>query len=78
MAEILPHLQSHIARWRLTLDGVPFETHSSWLAPVTHGGKPALLKVFKPHSDETQAAAILRHWGDGAARVSMKATRRRW
>jgi len=69
VAETLPHLQPHIARWRLTLDGQPFETHSSWLAPVTHGGKPALLKVFKPHSDETHAAAILRHWGDAACRV---------
>jgi streptomycin 6-kinase len=62
-------LKTHIDRWQLTLDGAPFETHSSWLAPVTHGGKPALLKVFKPHSDETQSAAILRHWGDGACRV---------
>ena len=62
-------LAPHLAKWRLTLDGTPFETHSSWLAPVTHGGKPALLKVFKPHSDETQAADILRHWGDAACRV---------
>jgi streptomycin 6-kinase len=62
-------LKMHIDRWHLTLDGAPFETHSSWLAPVTHGGKPALLKVFKPHSDETQSAAILRHWGDGACHV---------
>jgi streptomycin 6-kinase len=69
VAEALPHLQAHIAKWRLTLDGAPFETHSSWLAPVTLGGEPALLKVFKPHSDETQSAAILRHWGDRAARL---------
>jgi streptomycin 6-kinase len=69
MSEILPHLQSHIAKWRLTLDGQPFETHSSWLAPVTHSSKAALLKVFKPHSDETQSAAILRHWGDGACHI---------
>ncbi|MBV9045071.1 MAG: APH(6) family putative aminoglycoside O-phosphotransferase [Alphaproteobacteria bacterium] len=69
MADILPHLQPHIDRWKLSPDGKPFETHSSWLAPVTHGGKPALLKVFKPNSDETAAAIILRHWGDGACRV---------
>ena len=69
MAEILPHLQSHIAKWRLTLDGQPFETHSSWLAPVVHGGRPALVKVFKPGSDETESAQILRHWGSSAVRV---------
>jgi streptomycin 6-kinase len=69
VAEGLPYLQAHIARWRLTLDGVPFETHSSWLAPVTLTGRPAQLKVFKPHSDETASAAILRHWGDRAVRV---------
>ena len=69
MAEVLPHLQPHIARWRLTLDGAPFETHSSWLAPVIHAGKPALLKAYKPGSDETESATILRHWGESAARV---------
>jgi streptomycin 6-kinase len=69
VAELLPHLQPHIARWRLTLDGAPFETHSSWLAPVLHGDTVALLKVFKPRSDETASATILRHWGDRAVRV---------
>ncbi|MBL6852988.1 MAG: phosphotransferase [Alphaproteobacteria bacterium] len=69
MAEILPHLQSHVVKWRLVLQGQPFETHSSWLAPVTHGGRPALLKVYKPGSDETESATILRHWGESAARV---------
>jgi streptomycin 6-kinase len=62
-------LECHIARWRLAPDGTPFETHSSWLQHVTHDGKPALLKVFKPHSDEIQSAAILRHWGESAVRV---------
>jgi len=65
----LEHLQAHLAKWRLTLDGEPFETHSSWLAFVKHGDQPALLKVFKQNSDETRSAAILRHWGDRAARV---------
>ncbi len=62
-------LQTHIDRWRLTPDGTPFETHSSWLMFVKHGEKPAVLKVFKPGSDETRSAAILRHWGDRAGRV---------
>jgi streptomycin 6-kinase len=63
------HFQSHIDRWQLSPDGAAFETHSSWLLPVRHGEKPALLKVFKPGSDEAPSAAILRHWGDSAARV---------
>ena len=33
------------------------------------GGKPALLKVYKPNSDETRGADILRHWGGRAVRV---------
>jgi streptomycin 6-kinase len=67
--EMDQYFRPFIDRWRLASDGAPFETHSSWLAPVMHGGKPALLKVFKPGSDETESAAILRHWGDSAARV---------
>jgi streptomycin 6-kinase len=62
-------LREHIAKWRLTLDGEPFETHSSWLAFVKRGDAHGVLKVFKPHSDETRSAAILRHWGDRAVHV---------
>jgi streptomycin 6-kinase len=63
------HLDAHIAKWNLTPDAEPFETHSSWLASVRHGGRPALLKVFKPRSDETDSAVILRHWGESAVRL---------
>lgn len=69
MPQLLEHLQLHLAKWRLTLDGAPFETHSSWLAFVRHGEHPALLKVFKPGSDELRSATILRHWGDRAVTV---------
>lgn len=62
-------LDAHLSRWQLTRDGEPFETHSSWLCFVLHGRQPALLKVYKPHSDETRSAAILRHWGETAVRV---------
>ncbi len=62
-------LQGHLAKWRLTPDGAPFETHSSWLVPVRHGTAPALLKRYKPHSDELRSADILRHWGGSAVRV---------
>ncbi|HEX4301692.1 MAG TPA: aminoglycoside phosphotransferase family protein [Rhizomicrobium sp.] len=69
MTDILSHLKKHIAKWRLALDGAPFETHSSWLALVTHRGKPALLKVYKPKSDEGRGVATLLHWGRPAVRV---------
>jgi streptomycin 6-kinase len=65
----LAHLSGHIAKWRLTQDGEPFETRSSWLCFVQYGGKPAVLKVYKPNSDETRGADILRHWGERAVRV---------
>ena len=70
MAELLPHLQPHIERWRLTLDGAPFETHSSWLAFVTRGKDRAVLKVYKPDSDEAQGTRyIAAHDGAGTVRV---------
>jgi streptomycin 6-kinase len=65
----LAHLSGHIEKWRLTQDGEPFETRSSWLAFVQCAGKPAILKVYKPNSDETRGADILRHWGERAVRV---------
>jgi len=65
----LAHLSGHVAKWRLTQDGEPFETRSSWLCFVQYGGKAAVLKVYKPNSDETRGADILRHWGERAVRV---------
>lgn len=70
MPEILPHLHEHLARWRLTPDGEPFETISSWLAYVTRDGARAVLKVFKPGSNEAPGARYLTlHKGAGAVRV---------
>jgi streptomycin 6-kinase len=64
------HLQPHIDKWRLAPDGAPFETHSSWLSFVRHGGNPALFKVFKPGSDEAPSARYLAaHHGHGTVRV---------
>ena len=63
------HLAGHIEKWQLTPDGEPFETRSSWLSFVRSDGNPAVLKVYKPNSDETRGADILRHWGERAVRV---------
>jgi len=63
-------LDSHIANWRLTLDGEPFETHSSWLCFVRRGQDRAVLKVFRPGSDEAPGARFLSlHKGVGTVRV---------
>jgi streptomycin 6-kinase len=60
----------HLARWQLTPDGEPFETHSSWLCFVRARDKPALLKVYKPESDEAPSARFLSiHKGIGTVRV---------
>ena len=70
MPAILEHLNRHFAKWRLTLDGEPFETISSWLAYVTRDGQRAVLKVFKPGSNEAPGARYLTlHKGLGAVRV---------
>jgi len=70
VAEILPNLRPHLHRWRLTLDGAPFQTHSSWLAYVTRDRTRAVLKVFKPGSNEAPSSRYLMlHKGGGTVRV---------
>jgi len=59
-----------MARWRLTPDGEPFETHSSWFCFVRRDHDRALLKAFKPGSDEAPSARYLAvHRGSGTVRV---------
>jgi streptomycin 6-kinase len=66
----LTHLSGHIDEWRLIPDGEPFETHSSWLCFVRRDGERALLKVFKPGSDEAPSARYFAaHHGHGTVRV---------
>jgi len=66
----LAQLERHIAKWQLTRDAEPFETHSSWLCFVRRGEKRALLKVFKPGSDEVPSARYFAaHKGNGTVRV---------
>jgi streptomycin 6-kinase len=60
-------LSAYLDLWNLTLDGEPFETASSRLAFVTTGGRPAVLKIPKPASDEHGTARVFSHWGDRAA-----------
>lgn len=64
------NLEAHMARWRLTPDGEPFETHSSWFCFVRRDHARALLKAFKPGSNEAPSARYLAaHRGFGTARV---------
>lgn len=63
-------LDAHLERWRLTPEGEPFETHSSWLCFVGRDQDHALLKVFKPESDEAPGARFLWQHNDiGTVRV---------
>ena len=58
-----------LARWQLTPDGEPIETHTSRLLPVRFGGLPAMLKIaLEP--EEKFGGGLMRWWdGDGAARI---------
>jgi streptomycin 6-kinase len=61
---------AHIAKWRLVAEGPEIETPSSWLLPVRQAAAPAMLKVYKPGSDERHGTDYLRYVeGDGAVRV---------
>jgi len=63
-------LHEHIERWDLTPDGAPFETISSWLCFVVRGDERAVLKAFKPESDEAPSARYFAaHKGHGTVRV---------
>jgi streptomycin 6-kinase len=65
-----PDLAARLAGWSLVPDGATIETPSSWLMPVRRGAVPAMLKIFKPSSDERNGAEFLRYLdGEGAVRV---------
>lgn len=63
-------LQRYLNDWGLEADGLPIETHSSWLIAVRHDRGPAMLKVLKAGGDEHNAAELLQYFdGLGAVRV---------
>lgn len=65
-----PLTADYLDKWSLVADGPEMETPSSVIAPVRHGGRPAVLKLHKPGSDERRGYELLRYFdGAGAARV---------
>lgn len=63
-------LQQFADKWKLELEGDFFETPSSTLQHVIYKNKPAVLKIFKPNSDEKNSANILTEYaGQGAVKV---------
>ncbi len=61
---------AHLEKWNVIPDGSPIETPSSWLMPVKRGAAPAMLKVYKPLSDERHGTDYLKYiGGDGVVRV---------
>jgi streptomycin 6-kinase len=69
-ASIEQELRAAMGRWGLETDGPARETPSGCIAFVRQHGEPRALKIFAPNSDETNAAAVLAHYGShGAVRV---------
>jgi streptomycin 6-kinase len=63
-------LGRQLAKWSLDADGKAFATPSSTIAFVRRGEMPAVLKLFKPTSDEARSPRILlRYDGHGTVRV---------
>jgi streptomycin 6-kinase len=59
-----------LVKWGAVPDGPELETPSSWLLPVRLSSVPAMLKVFKPNSDEQDGSDYLKYVdGQGAVRV---------
>lgn len=67
MSGLLPDLAACLAKWSLAPEGSLIETPSSWLIPVRQHALAAMLKIFKPGSDERDGAAFLRYLGGSAA-----------
>ena len=63
-------LAEWMSRWRLELDGTPFRTATSTLAPArTRDGAAVMLKLSH-HEEERRGSVLLDAWqGRGAARV---------
>lgn len=61
---------SPISKWGIVPDGAEVETPSSWLLPVRNASSLAMLKVYKPASDERNGSDYLKYLGGiGAVRV---------
>jgi streptomycin 6-kinase len=67
---INPVFAAPLLKWGAVPDGPELETPSSWLLPVRLAAAPAMLKVFKPDSDERSGADYLKYVdGQGAVRM---------
>jgi streptomycin 6-kinase len=67
---INPVFAAHLLKWGAVPDGPEQETLSSWLLPVQLASAPAMLKVFKPVSDEQGGGDYLNYVdGRGAVHV---------
>lgn len=57
--------------WELTADGAPWTGHATLVMPVrTSSGRPAVLKVGRPHEEAEHEHLALQHWhGRGAVQL---------
>lgn len=59
-----------MSRWRLVLDGTPFRTATSTLAPARTADGAAVMLKLSHHEEERRGSALLEAWnGRGAVRV---------
>lgn len=59
-----------LSHWRLTLDGTPFRTATSTLAPARTADGAAVMLKISHHEEERRGSALLEAWrGRGAALV---------
>jgi len=67
---IPPVFTSPLEKWGAVPDGCELDTPSSWLLPVQLASNLAMLKVFKPGSDERHSSDYLEYLGGyGAVRL---------
>lgn len=76
----LPRLLDELlAEWELTPDGASRHGHTSLVVPVrTGGGRPAVLKLTRPHPEGEHEALALQKWAGRAAVRLLRADPRRW
>lgn len=56
--------QVYLTKWQLSAPSKKLETHSSFLYWCLYDNQPAVLKIYKAHSDEATSAKLLIHYND--------------
>jgi streptomycin 6-kinase len=75
----LPKLITELIKdWQLVPDGQPMHGAAAYVLPVIADGKPAVLKITKPHPEAEHEHLALRAWGGNRAIRLLRADPHRW